>query len=179
MFNNIFQALDSLGLTAQKRAIHIQFSNQKLNTQIFLQRIDGQHQLNQGFKAELICLSTNATIPLKQFIGSQAAIDTVTDHGQLTRITGIITQALQGQSDGSLTLYKLTLEDPTTLWKQRRNSRVFMNKSVPDVVEIIFKEWQQKSSLFASSLTLDLSGLSQDYDVRPFIMQANERTMTF
>ncbi|UTO20235.1 type VI secretion system tip protein VgrG [Acinetobacter sp. Z1] len=179
MFNNIFQALESLGLTAQKRAIHIQFSNQKLNTQIFLQRIDGQHHLNEGFKAELICLSTNATIPLKQFIGSQVAIDTVTDHGQLTRVTGIITQALQGQSDGSLTLYKLTLEDPTTLWKQRRNSRVFMNKSVPDVVEIIFKEWQQKSPLFASSLTLDLSGLSQDYDVRPFIMQANESDYDF
>ncbi|WP_339352503.1 type VI secretion system Vgr family protein [Acinetobacter beijerinckii] len=179
MFNNIFQALESLGLGAQKRAIHIQFSNQKLNTQIFLQRIDGQHHLNEGFKAELICLSTNATIPLKQFIGSQVAIDTVTDQGQLTRVTGIITQALQGQSDGSLTLYKLTLEDPTTLWKQRRNSRVFMNKSVPDVVEIIFKEWQQKSSLFASSLTLDLSGLSQDYDVRPFIMQANESDYDF
>ncbi|OEY95162.1 type VI secretion system protein [Acinetobacter proteolyticus] len=179
MLVNIFQALDNLGLTAQKRAIHIQFSNQNLNTQVFLQRIDGQHQLNDGFKAELICLSTNATIPLKQFIGSQAAIDTVTDRGQLTRVTGIITQALQGQSDGSLTVYKLTLEDPTALWKQRRNSRVFMNKSVRDVVEIIFKEWQQKSPLFASSLTLDLSGLSQDYDIRPFIMQSLESDYDF
>ncbi|MEB6479200.1 type VI secretion system Vgr family protein [Acinetobacter vivianii] len=179
MLSNIFQALESLGLTAQKRAIHIQFSNQNLNSQVFLQRIDGQHELNAGFKAELICLSTNATIPLKQFIGSQAAIDTVTDQGQLSRVTGIITQALQGQSDGSLTLYKLTLEDPTALWKQRRNSRVFMNKSVRDVVEIIFKEWQQKSPLFASSLTLDLSGLSQDYDVRPFIMQSNESDYEF
>nr|WP_314523477.1 type VI secretion system Vgr family protein [uncultured Acinetobacter sp.] len=179
MLANIFQALESLGLTAQKRAIHIQFSNQNLNTQVFLQRIDGQHQLNAGLKAELICLSTNATIPLKKFIGSQAAIDTVTDQGQLTRVTGIITQVLQGQSDGSLTLYKLTLEDPTALWKQRRNSRVFMNKSVCDVIEIIFKEWQQKSPLFASSLTLDLSGLSQDYHVRPFIMQSNESDYDF
>ncbi|MCH7393936.1 type VI secretion system tip protein VgrG [Acinetobacter dispersus] len=179
MLANIFQALDSLGLTAQKRAIHIQFSNQNLNSQVFLQRIDGQHQLNDGFKAELICLSTNATIPLKQFIGSQAAIDSVTDQGQLSRVTGIITQALQGQSDGSLTLYKLTLEDPTALWKQRRNSRVFMNKSVRDVVEVVFKEWQSKSPLFASSLTLDLSGLSQDYDVRPFIMQSNESDYDF
>ncbi|MFI8034090.1 type VI secretion system Vgr family protein [Acinetobacter sp. ABJ_C3_5] len=179
MLANIFQALESLGLTAQKRAIHIQFSNQNLNTQVFLQRIDGQHALNAGFKAELICLSTNANIPLKQFIGSQAAIDTVTDQGQLSRVTGIITQALQGQSDGSLTLYKLTLEDPTALWKQRRNSRVFMNKSVRDVVEVVFKEWQQKSPLFASSLTLDLSGLSQHYDIRPFIMQSNESDYDF
>lgn len=179
MLNNIFQALDSLGLTAQKRALHILFSNSDLNTQVFLQRIDGQHQINAGVKAELICLSTNATIPLKQFIGSQAAVDQVTDTGQLFRSTGIITQALQGQSDGSLTVYKLTLEDPTALWKHRRNSRVFMAKSVVDVVQTIFKEWQERSPLFASSLTLDLTGLSQQYDVRPFIMSQNESDYDF
>ena len=179
MLNNIFQALDSLGLTAQKRALHILFSNSDLNTQVFLQRIDGQHQINTGVKAELICLSTNATIPLKQFIGSQVAVDQVTDTGQLFRTTGIITQALQGQSDGSLTVYKLTLEDPTALWKHRRNSRVFMAKSVVDVVQTIFKEWQERSPLFASSLTLDLTGLSQQYDVRPFIMSQNESDYDF
>ena len=54
-----------------------------------------------------------------------------------------------------------------------------MNKSVRDVVEILFKEWQNKSTLFASSLTLDLSGLSQEYDIRPFIMQNNESDHDF
>ncbi len=179
MLNNIFRALDQLGITPQKRAIHIQFSNPILNARVFLQRIDGQHEINQGIRAELICLSTDATIPLKQFIGSQVAVDQVTDSGQLFRTTGIIIQALQGQSDGSLSLYKLTLEDPTTLWKKRRNSRVFMNKTVVEVIEIIFKEWQQKSPLFAASLSLDLSGLSQNYDVRPFIMQHNETDYEF
>ena len=52
MLANIFSALEQLGLTAQKRAIHVQFSNSKLNSQVFLQRIDGQHALNQGLKAE-------------------------------------------------------------------------------------------------------------------------------
>ena len=79
MLNNIFRVLDSLGLTAQKRAIHIQFTNPSLNEQVFLQRVEGVHTLNDSLKAELICLSTNATIPLKQFIGAQAAIDTVTE----------------------------------------------------------------------------------------------------
>lgn len=177
--NNIEFLLEKIGLTAHKRVIHIQFANQSLNPQIFLQHIEGVHGLNQGLKAELICLSTNAAIPLKQFIGSQAAIDTVTDQGQLSRVTGIITQASQGLSDGSLSLYKLTLEDPTALWHKRRNSRVFMNKSVCEVVQVIFKEWQQRSLLFASSLTLDLSGLSKDYDVRPFIMQHNQSDAEF
>ncbi|ENX42865.1 DUF2345 domain-containing protein [Acinetobacter sp. NIPH 2100] len=179
MSNNIFQALDSLGLTAQKRAIHAQFSNSSLNSQVFLQRIDGLHQLNHGIDLQLLCLSTNAVIPLKSFIGSQVAIDIVTDKAELTRITGIVTHADIGASDGSLTIYRLGVQDPTALWKHRRNSRVFMAKSVVDVIQTIFKEWQSKNSLFAASLSLDLSGLSQQYDIRPFIMQSNETDYDF
>ncbi|OEC90373.1 type VI secretion system Vgr family protein [Acinetobacter sp. YK3] len=179
MLNNIFQALETLGLSAQKRAIHAQFSNSSLNDQVFLQYIEGTHQLNQGIDLQLVCLSTSAVIPLKSFIGSQVAIDIVTDRAELNRISGIVTQADVGASDGSLTLYKLRVQDPTALWKHRRNSRVFMAKSVVDVIQTIFKEWQSKSPLFAASLTLDISGLSKDYDVRPFIMQSNESDYDF
>ena len=179
MPNNIYSALESLGLTAQKRAIHVQFSNNALNDQVFLQRIDGTHELNVGVNLQLICLSTSANIPLKQFIGAQTAIDIVNDKSELNRITGIVTKADIGASDGSLTIYRLTVEDPTALWKHRRNSRVFMNKSAVEVLDILFQEWKDKSPLFASSLTLDKSGLSKDYDIRPFIMQNNERDIDF
>lgn len=179
MLFNIFSVLEKIGLSAQKRAIHVQFSNELLNHQVFLQRIEGQHQLNGGIEAELICLSTSAQIALKQFIGVQVAVDQVTDSGQLFRTTGIVTEASYGQSDGALTLYKLTLKDATNLWHKRRNSRVFMNKSIVEITEVLFKEWQEKSPLFATSLSLDLSGLSQSYDTRPFIMQHNESDYDF
>ncbi|ENW21665.1 type VI secretion system Vgr family protein [Acinetobacter haemolyticus] len=179
MLLNIFHVLEKLGLNAQKRAIQVQFSHPMLNAQVFLQSIDGNHQLNQGVTAELICLSTNAAIPLKTFIGCQVAVDQVTDTGQLTRTTGIITAAAQGQSDGALSLYRLTLQDATALWAKRRNSRVFMNQSVVEIVQTLFKEWQTRSPLFAASLTLDLSGLSKDYDIRPFTMQHNELDADF
>lgn len=107
------------------------------------------------------------------------AVDQVTDSGALARTSGIITRATQGQSDGALTIYTLTLQDPTALWHKRRNSRVFINKSVPEISEILFKEWQSKSRLFAASLTLDLSGLSQDYDIRPLSIQMNETDYEF
>ncbi|MFH4242894.1 phage late control D family protein, partial [Acinetobacter baumannii] len=48
------------------------------------------------------------------------------------------------------------------------------NKSAVEIIEIIFKEWQNKSSLFAASLQLDSSGLTKNYDIRPFSMQSNE-----
>ncbi len=168
-----------MGLNAQQRAIHVQFSNNLLNHQVFLQRIQGQHQLNEGLEAELICLSTNTRIALKQFIGVQVAVDQVTDAGQLFRTTGIVTEASYGQSDGALTLYKLSLKDATSLWHKRRNSRVFMNKTVVEITEVLFKQWQQNSPLFAASLSLDLDGLSQNYDIRPFVMQHNESDYTF
>ncbi|WP_333669533.1 phage late control D family protein, partial [Acinetobacter guillouiae] len=179
MPNNIYSALDQLGLTAQKHSIHAKFSNESLNDQVFLQRIDGTHELNNGVHLQLICLSTSATIPLKQFIGAQVAVDIVNDKSELNRISGIVTKADVGASDGSLTIYRLTVEDPTALWKHRRNSRVFMAKSVMQIMDIIFQEWREKSPLFASSLTLDKSGLSKDYDVRPFIMQHNELDREF
>ncbi|MCT8089367.1 type VI secretion system tip protein VgrG [Acinetobacter sp. C_4_1] len=179
MLKNIHMLMDSMGLSLQKRALHIQFSNELLNAQVFIQRIEGQHRINQGLKAELMCLSTHAHIALKQFIGGQVAVDQVTDTGELSRMTGVITAASQGQSDGALTLYQLTLEDATALWHKRRNSRVFINKSVRDISEILFKEWQGKSRLFAASLSLNMQGLSRDYDVRPFVMQANETDYEF
>jgi type VI secretion system secreted protein VgrG len=179
MLNNIFTILDKFGFGIQKRAISVQFSNLELNSQIMLQRVDGYHGINDGLSAELICISTNPFIELKQFIGCQVAVDQVTDSGKLFRSNGIITGASQGQSDGGFSLYRLTMQDPTSLWHKRRNSRVFMNKSVVEICEIIFKEWQLKSSLFASSLKLDTSGLTKDYEVRPFSMQSNESDYTY
>lgn len=175
----IHMLVEQLGLKRQHRALHLQFSHPPLNHQVLIQRIEGQHQINQGLQAELICLSTHAHIALKQFIGCRVAIDQVTDRGELFRTTGIITAASQGQNDGALTLYKLTLNDATALWQKRRNSRVFMNKTVREISEILFSEWQNRSALFAASLSLDLTGLSRDYDVRPFVMQSNESDYDF
>lgn len=179
MPKHIHLLLEQLGLNRQHRVLHLQFSHLPLNHQVLIQRIDGQHQINQGLQAELICLSTQANLALKQFIGCQVAVDQVTDRGELFRTSGIITAASQGHSDGALSLYKLTMQDATALWHKRRNSRVFMNKSVRKISEILFSEWQSRSALFAASLSLDLTGLNRDYDVRPFVMQSNESDYDF
>lgn len=179
MQSSLFAVLEKFGLSPQHRTIHIQFSNSALNHQVFLQCVYGQHAINQGLQMNVLCLSPHANLPLKQFIGSRVAVDQLTDQGELFRHSGIITAAAQGQSDGTLSLYKLQIQDATALWHKRRNSRVFMNKTVVEVSEILFKEWQDRSALFAASLSLDLSGLSQRYAVRPLIIQSNESDYEF
>lgn len=179
MLQSIYTVLEGLGLSSQKRALHLRFSNEILNSQVLIQRIEGRHWINEGLHAELLCLSTHPYIALKQFIGCQVAVDQVTDQGELFRTTGIITAAKQGHSDGALSVYQLTLEDATSLWHKRRNSRVFLNKSVKEISEILFAEWQKRSGLFAQSLSLDLSGLNREYDVRPLVIQSNESDYDF
>lgn len=176
---NIHRVLDKIGITAQNRTIKAIFSNTQLNQDLFLNYFSKTHELNGGLKAELICLATGDFIPLKSLIGCQVAVDVRTDQNQLFRTTGNITGAELGQSDGALTLYKITLEDATSLWRYNRNSRVFMNKSVIDIVKIIFEEWQRRSNLFAKSLKLDLTGLKGHYDIRPFTMQVDESDYSF
>ena len=176
---SVFDALTRWGVDPQQRSIRIQFSDAFLNAQVFLQRIEGQHAINEGLNASLLCLSANAAMALKQFIGTRVSIAQRTDQGQWHRTNGIITQATLGNSDGALTAYTLTLQDPTALLKQRRNSRVFMSKSVVDISRILFEEWQANSQLFSGSLRLDLQGLKPEYDIRPFIMQSNESDYEF
>ncbi|UXI51610.1 type VI secretion system Vgr family protein [Acinetobacter variabilis] len=179
MLQSIYTVLEGLGLSSQKRALHLRFSNEILNSQVLIQRIEGRHWINEGLHAELLCLSTHPYIALKQFIGCQVAVDQVTDQGKLFRTTGIIIAAKQGHSDGALSVYQLTLEDATSLWHKRRNSRVFLNKSIKAISEILFTEWQKRSGLFAKSLSLDLSGLNREYDVRPLVIQSNESDYDF
>lgn len=176
MFNNfnIHEILHKFGFDSQTRAVEITFSNDQLNSSIMIKRINGSHAINRGVTAELFVFSPNPYIPLKDFIGTQVAVDQVTDKGQLFRTTGIITDAVQGQSDGSLSVYLLTMQDATSLWHKRINSRVFMDKSAIEIVSTLFQEWRDKSPLFAASLKLDLSGLKREYDIRPFTMQSNE-----
>lgn len=184
MFNNlniqnIQEILKKFGFDSQTRAVHITFSNTELNSSVMIKRINGSHAINRGLTAELIVFSADPYIPLKEFIGAQVAVDQVTDKGQLFRNSGIITNAVQGQSDGSLSVYMLTMQDATSLWHKRSNSRVFMDKTAVEIVGTIFQEWRDKSPLFASSLKLDQSGLKKQYDIRPFSMQSNETDFSY
>ncbi len=95
---SVSSILERLGLVSQNRAVHIQFSNQSLNQQVFLQRIEGEHTLNQGSVAELLCLSTNAHIALKQFIGCQVAVDQVTDTGQFLERQVLLPKPAKGKA---------------------------------------------------------------------------------
>lgn len=179
---SIHQVLSKLGIAfnPSHRSIQLKFNQPALEQQVFIQRLDGRTAINEGLTVNLICLSTDAHLGLKTFIGQAATIEQLTDQGQHHPLSGIITEAISGQSDGGFAVYQLKLQDSfSSLLAKRRNSRVFMQKSVIDITQILLAEWQQHSELFAKSITFDKSQLSRTYDVRPFTMQSNESDYDF
>ena len=69
------------------------------------QKVTGHEAICGGFEFRILCVAESATLALKNFIGVPAALEVVTDRGQLRRLCGIVTGALSGQSDGGLATY--------------------------------------------------------------------------
>ena len=179
MLNELLGILDKFGLSAEKRPLSALFSSKELNQKLYAQHFSGRSAVNESMRAQLLCFSTDSTIPLKRFIACQIAVDQRTDDGRIFRTTGIITEAVQGASDGALTSYLLTIEDPLSLLNHRKNSRVFLNKNEIEVIEILHKEWCQRSRVYAASNQLDLRGLNENYEIKTQITQYNETDFQF
>lgn len=179
MLNELLGILDKFGLSAEKRPLSALFSSKELNQKLYAQHFSGRSAVNESMRAQLLCFSTDSTIPLKRFIACQVAVDQRTDDGRIFRTTGIITEVVQGASDGALTSYLLTIEDPLSLLNHRKNSRVFLNKNEIEVIEILHKEWCQRSRVYAASNQLDLRGLNENYEIKTQITQYNETDFQF
>lgn len=180
MSNILSEMLEKMGLTSYRRPVSILFSDQLLNDKLYLQYFEASQSINKDFlKATALCFSTDSTIALKKFIGVQVAVDQICDSGQYFRTTGVIVAAEQGASDGALTSYLLTIEDPLSILDKRINNRIFIDKSVIYVVDTIIKEWYQRSSMFMFYLRLNLEGLKKTYPAHAQITQRNESDKQF
>jgi type VI secretion system secreted protein VgrG len=154
-------------------------SEAQLQQGMLIQHVSGTESLCGGLDLNVICLATSALIPTKSLMAMPIGIQMVNDRGELYQINGLVTEASAGQSDGSLSVYKLRVQDAFALLKHRRNSRVFMDKSITQITDIFYDEWKKNSPIFAASLTLDISGLKQDYPALPFTFQHDEQDADF
>lgn len=141
---------------------------------LILQRIDIREAMFEGIQARLVCLSTSADLPLRNFIGQSAEVQIVTDQGDLHGICMLVTDARAGQSDGSLAVYELQATDALAIMDLRTNSRVFRGKSDLEIVELLVDEWRQRSPELAACFELQELGLERErYPGREFVHQAN------
>jgi len=143
------------------------------------QNIDLTEGLCAGIEGHLTCLSSRPDLPLATFLGLPLSVQLITDRGKPYPINGIITDVRAGQSDGSLTCVQLTLRDALSILEQRVNSRTFRSMSVPDILETLLQEWQQRSSALAQAFDFELILDRKQYPKREQARQADESDAAF
>ncbi|NGZ85330.1 type VI secretion system Vgr family protein [Duganella aceris] len=136
----------------QLRVSLAQFSSA---TRLYELMLDGDHDLGSGgllveaFAADdgvqevgardVIVLSTNAHIALRPLLGQPASLMVSLADGSRTTFHGDITQAAMLGSEGGLARFRLRLTP--WLWRlgQVRNSRVWQDKTVIEIVDEVFE----------------------------------------
>lgn len=165
------------------RAVRLAFGGpqgEAMGRALLPQRLVAEEGVCEGLSVDLTCLSSDAQLDLKQFLGLAAEIQLVTDTGDLKRLCGIVTRAVQGQSDGTLTTIKLKIVDGLQVLERRRSSRVFMDRSVIDVIRTVLDGWRERSTTLAAAFNYTLLNVDESaYPARGFMMQWNESDAAF
>jgi Rhs element Vgr protein len=94
---------------------------------------------------DVIVLSTNASVELASLLGRQAALAVSLADGSRTQFHGEITQAAMLGSEGGLARFRLRLTP--WLWRlsQVRNSRVWQDKTVVDIIDDVFEGYAPRA----------------------------------
>jgi type VI secretion system secreted protein VgrG len=169
------------GLRQSRRPIRLYLAceGKKLDDVLLIKHVQGQETLCSGIEYRLLCIATQASLPLKEFIALPAELQFVTDQGRLRSVCGIVAQVSAGQSDGGLTTYQLVIRDAVALMEQRTNMRVFRDTNEVDITETLIREWREANPILAQTFDVDLSGVKGKYPNRGLTMQYNESDATF
>jgi type VI secretion system secreted protein VgrG len=169
------------GLSEANRPIRLRLSQGKqvFDDVLLVKRVTGSETLCGGLEYRLLCISTCADLPLKEFIALPVELQFVTDRGDVRAVCGIVAQAAAGQGDGGLATYELLVRDALALMEHRTNTRVFRNRNEMDITQVILDEWRQNNPALAKAFDVDWSYITGTYPAREFTMQHNESDAGF
>jgi type VI secretion system secreted protein VgrG len=169
------------GLSEANRPIRMRLAQAQrvLDDVLLVKRVTGSETLCGGLEYRILCVSTRAALPLKEFIALPVELQFVTDRGDLRAVCGIVAQVAAGQSDGGLATYELVVRDALALMEHRTNTRIFRGRNELDITEVILNEWRQNNPVLAKAFDVDWSYITGTYPAREFTMQHNESDADF
>lgn len=170
-------------LTARNRPLRMQLAlaDGLSDTLLLPQRITGTEAVCGGIELRVYCVSLDVRLPLKELTGVAAEVQIVTDEGKLRSICGIVAEAVQGESDGGLATYQLVIRDALAILDLAVNTRVFLDKTELEIVQVILTEARRNNPALAAAFEFEVDaalGMRRD-PPRKQVIQYNEGTGTF
>lgn len=130
---------------------------------LLVERFSGREALSELFRFEIDCLSTSAHFELKALINQEVTLRLLLANGSFRAFHGMVIAAQHLGSDGSLARYRLVLGPWMHRLAQRRDSYVFQDKSVLEIVEEILQDYPFASYRFDLKSVLPKRSLTMQY----------------
>ncbi|QJQ02217.1 type VI secretion system tip protein VgrG [Herbaspirillum rubrisubalbicans Os34] len=129
-----------------------------------------------GYRLQLSCLSLDAHLSLRKLIGQPVLLALQTD-GAARHFHGHITQSTLQGANGGMARYLLTIEPWLSFLRHRRDSAVYQDMTVPEVIEAVLRDYQGQGKL-QPQWRLDLQD-SSVYTRRSLVTQYQESDLAF
>jgi type VI secretion system secreted protein VgrG len=115
---------------------------------LLAESLHGEESIADGFRLRISALSTDAGLALKSLLGQPALLELLAGPGQGIRpFHGHVTAAEMTGANGGLARYTLTLEPWTAFLALGRDSRVFQDMTVIDIIDTVFSAYAGKGRL--------------------------------
>lgn len=145
---------------------------------LLVECLRGVEGIDRCYSFDVTVLSADPAIALSSLLGQPALIELESTQGGAPRVFhGHITAAENQGADGGLARYALTIGPWLEFLRHRRDSRVFQNQSVPDILSSLFSGWRGRGTLVAD-WRFDLQDPSA-YPARSLTCQYQETDLQF
>ncbi|KAB8060852.1 type VI secretion system tip protein VgrG [Janthinobacterium sp. FT14W] len=114
---------------------------------LLAESVRGEEGLSQGCVFHIAALSLDAAIPLKSLIGQPVLLELLMADGGWRPFHGHITAVERAGANGGFARYKLTLQPWSAFLAHGRDSRIFQDMAVPDILEVLFQRYQGQGML--------------------------------
>ena len=146
---------------------------------LLAESLRGEEEIDQGFRFQVAALSLDAAIPLKSLVGQPVLLELLTSAGpaQLRPFHGHVTAAELTGANGGFARYQLTIEPWTAFLALGRDTRIFQDKTVFDILDTAFQAYGGKGRL-TPAWRYDIRDRSR-YPQRSLTTQYQESDLTF
>ncbi|QYF92740.1 type VI secretion system tip protein VgrG [Massilia sp. PAMC28688] len=159
------------GLSQHARMLTLASAQDRgLPESLMAETMHGREAVNELFMFDVDALSVSTDLDLSVFLGEELTIGLLQPDGSRRTWHGICTHAAWQGADGGVARYKLRLEPALSMLAHRRDSYIFQDKNVQEIVSELLADYPQVRFDF---------DITQPLAQRPIVTQYRESDYDF
>lgn len=150
-----------------------------LGSELLAECMRGEEGISRGFRFAIDALCTEVDVPLKSLVGQPALLQLLTASSldALRPFHGYVTAMEMSGANGGFARYTLTLQPWSSFLSLGRDSRIFQDMSVFDILDVVFGSYAGRARL-APAWRLEIADRST-YPKRSLTTQYQESDLAF